>query len=287
MNFLRKWNNFGKSSNRNRITLMNATLLVLGAFLILYPIVMVILASFKSQLEMFSSPFSLPESFQFRNYAEAWERINFPTALKNSLIMTVVPVICIVVFGSLAGYACARSKTKLVRFIYNLFVGCIIIPFYTAMIPLANYMGKLHWNNTYFGVSIVYIGINISLAVFIYTGFIRALPVEIEEAARVDGCSRFQTFLRIIFPMSAPTTATVIILSSLSIWNDFLIPLILLSRKEMKNLPISLFTFQGQYNTEWNLTFAALVLAAIPIVIIYIVLQKYIIKGVASGSLKG
>lgn len=287
MSFLKKLNTFGKGSNRNRITLMNAIVLVLGAALILYPIVMVILASFKSQLEMFSSPFTLPESFQFRNYVESWERINFPTALKNSLIMTFVPVISIVVFGSLAGYACARSKTKLVRVIYHVFVGCIIIPFYTAMIPLANYMGKLHWNNTYFGVAIVYIGINISLAVFIYSGFIRALPVEIEEAARVDGCSRLQTFLKIIFPMSAPTTATVVILSSLSIWNDFLIPLILLSRKEMKNLPISLFTFQGQYNTEWNLTFAALVLAAIPIVVIYIVLQKYIIKGVASGSLKG
>lgn len=284
---MKKLRSAGMGYKRNRITITNAILLILGALAILYPVVMVILASFKTQLEMFSSPFSLPSSFRFDNYIEAWDRINFPVALKNSLIMTVAPVLCIVVFGSMAGYACARSKAKAVKFIYNLFVGCIIIPFYTAMIPLANYMGKLHLNNTYFGVIMVYTGINISLAVFIYAGFIRALPIEIEEAARVDGCSKLQSFIRIIFPMSAPTTATVVILSSLSIWNDFLIPLILLSRKEMKNLPISLFTFQGQYNTEWNLTFAALVLAAIPIVIIYIALQKHIIKGVSSGSLKG
>ncbi|HHW49559.1 MAG TPA: carbohydrate ABC transporter permease, partial [Clostridiaceae bacterium] len=138
-----------------------------------------------------------------------------------------------------------------------------------------------------FGVIIVYMAVNMSFTVFLYTGFIRSLSIELEEAAIVDGCSRMGIFWRIIFPLVTPITATVAILNSLNIWNDFLIPLLLISSPSKRNIPNALFAFQGQYNNKWDMAFAALILSIIPIVIFYVLLQKRIIKGIAQGSIKG
>lgn len=171
--------------------------------------------------------------------------------------------------------------------VFLIFISCIIVPFYTAMIPLVKFMSSIKMTNSYFGVIAVYIAINMSFTVFLYMGFIRNISIELEEAAIVDGCTRLSIFWRIIFPLLTPITATVAILNSLNIWNDFLIPLLLISSPAKRNIPNALFAFQGQYNNKWDLAFASLILSIMPIIIFYLALQKSIIKGITQGSIKG
>lgn len=262
-------------------------ILILGTALFLFPVYMIFISSLKTQMEIFTRPFSFPTSLEISNYIRAWERINFDTVLLNSFIMTAFSIMGLILFGSMAAYVCARNHSKTVNILFALFVSCIIVPFHTAMTPLVKFMSTLKLSDTLFGVIMVYIAINMSFTVFLYTGFIRSTPIELEEAAIVDGCSRIGIFWRIIFPLVSPITATVAILNSLNIWNDFLIPLLLISSPSKRNIPNALFAFQGQYNNKWDMAFAALILSIIPIVLFYVLLQKRIIKGIAQGSIKG
>lgn len=261
--------------------------LIVITVIFLFPVYMVFISSLKTQMEIFTSPFSLPAKLEFGNYVRAWEKINFDSVLVNSVIMTVFSILGLILFGSMAAYVCARNNSKIVNILFALFVSCIVVPFHTAMTPLVKLMASLNITDTYFGVIMVYIAINMSFTIFLYTGFIRSVSIELEEAAIVDGCSRFGIFWRIIFPLVSPITATVAILNSLSIWNDFLIPLLLISSPAKRNIPNALFAFQGQYNNKWDMAFAALILSIIPIVLFYVLLQKKIIKGITQGSIKG
>lgn len=263
------------------------TLLVLVTALFFYPIVLIIMSSLKTPMEIISMPFSLPSRLIVDNYVRAWQKINFEGVLLNSLIMTVSSLAGLIIFGSMASYVCARNKARLTGFIFMLFISCIIVPFQTAMIPLVKFMSLIKLSDSYVGVILVYIAVNLSFTVFLYTGFIKNSPLELEEAAVVDGCTRLGIFWRVVFPLLKPITATVAILNSLSIWNDFLIPLLLISLPSKRNIPNALFAFQGQYNNKWDLAFAALILSIIPIVVFYLLLQKQIIKGVSQGAIKG
>ena len=253
----------------------------------LFPIYIIFMSSIKTQMEIFTSPFSLPAKIQFDNYLRAWGKMRFEVVLCNSVLITAFSIIGLILFGSMAAYVCARKKSKLVSLIFALFISCIVVPFHTAMTPLVKFISVLKIYDTYLSVIMVYIAINMAFTVFLYTGFIKGISIELEEAAIVDGCSRFGVFWRIVFPLLTPITATVAILNSLNVWNDFLVPLLLISSPAKRNIPNALFAFQGQYNNKWDMAFAALILSIVPIVIFYVMLQKKIIKGITQGSVKG
>ena len=262
-------------------------ILILFTAFFFYPLYLILVSSFKTPLEIFGSPFSFPHKLEFDNYVQAWQKMNFTVILGNSLIMTVCSTLGLIFFGSMAAYACARNNSRFIKGAFFLFISCIVVPFHTAMIPLVRFMSQMGLYNSYFGVIMVYLAINMSFTIFLYTGFIKSIPRELEEAALVDGCSRMGIFWKVIFPLVAPVTATVAILSSLNIWNDFLIPLLLISSPARRNIPNALFAFQGQYDNKWELAFASLILSVIPIIIFYLSLQKNIIKGATQGAIKG
>jgi len=162
-----------------------------------------------------------------------------------------------------------------------------MLHFHSIMIPLIIVIKRLHLSNSIPGIIIVYWGLGCNFAIFLYHGFVKTIPLELEESAVIDGCSPFQTFFKIVFPLLTPVTSTIAVLDALWIWNDFLLPLLLLQKRSVKTIPLSQFVFFGQYYSEWGLALAGLVLAVIPVVVFYIFMQKYIVKGITAGALKG
>mgnify|MGYP002344950488 FL=1 len=263
------------------------------SLLVLFPLYIMVVNSFKSRQEIFTNQLSLPTSLSFDYYAQAIAQMGFLTALGNSLLITGVSVVLIVVFSSMAAWVLERRKTKTSGFLYYMFIATMLIPFQAIMIPLIQYINK--WQipslnfallNTRYGLIFMNIGFGMSMAIFLFHGFIKTVPYEIEEAATIDGCNKFQLFWHIVFPVLTPTTVTVAILNVLSLWNDYLLPSLTLRDLELRTIPLSTFFFFGQFNIEWNLALAGLVLTIIPVILFYLFTQKYIIKGIAAGAIK-
>lgn len=267
-------------------------LVILMAVLWLFPVYIVIVNSFKNRSELYESILALPKSFSFEYYANAMKKMNFVHALGNSIIVTVVSIFFIVVFASMTAWMLVRTGNVLSTVIFNVFVATMLIPFQTLMMPLMQEMGwirdTLHipMMDNKGGLIYMYIGFGASMAVFLYHGFVKSIPVSLEEAATIDGCSKFGVFWKIVFPMLKPTTMTVIILDVIWIWNDYLLPSLVLSSKANRTIPLSTFSFFGQFTIQWNMAMAGLTLTIIPVVIFYLCAQKYIIKGVAAGAVK-
>ncbi|MFT9497855.1 carbohydrate ABC transporter permease [Anaerosolibacter sp.] len=263
------------------------TLGALLAILFLSPLYIVFTNSFKTQKGIFTNVMGLPfgKFFTIQNYLEAFVELNFIRSFLNSLFITVSSTIVIIIFASMAAWMLVRTKTKLSTFLFFLFSGAMLIPFQSVMLPLVNIMGKLGLLNPV-GLVFMYLGFGSSLSIMLYHGFIKNIPVELEEAAIIDGCSRFQVFWYIVFPLLKPITVTVCILNTMWIWNDFLLPQLVINRPGWHTIPLRMFYFFGQYSKKWNLALAGLVIAMIPIVIFYFVAQKHIVKGVTQGSIK-
>lgn len=268
-------------------------LLVLVALLFLSPVYIMIVNSFKNRQELFENVLALPEEFSFQYFMKAMEKMNFMTALGNSLIITITSVIFIVIFSSMTAWMLARTDHRLSRVIFMTFIATMLIPFQTLMMPLIQFMNSmgsaLHIPilNTHGGLIFMHTGFNSAMAVFLYHGFIRStVPIALEEAATIDGCSKFGLYWRIVFPILKPITVTVIILNVIQIWNDFLLPSLTLSDTALRTIPLSTFYFFGEFTIQWNLAMAGLTLTVIPVVIFYIFAQKHIIKGIGEGSLK-
>jgi len=254
--------------------------------LYLFPFVLIILNSFKDRLAIVKDPLGLPESWSLQNYIDAFNTMNFGSAFMNSLIITVVSVTLIVLFGATLAYFLVRWKWKFNSIILMVLVASMIIPFQALMIPFVQVYGTLDLLNSIWTLSFFYLGFGVSLATFMYHGFIKNIPVELEEAAMIDGASKFQVFWRIVFPMLAPITTTIAILDVLWIWNDFLLPSLVLISEESRTIPLSTFYFFGKYTSNYGPAMAALVLAVIPVLAFYLVAQKQIIKGVMEGGIK-
>ncbi len=272
--------------------LINLGALVFALFY-LSPIYIIVVNSFKDREEIYNSAIAFPTSFDFAVYAEAIEKMNFFNAFKNSIIVTVFSIIFIVVFSSMTAWMLVRKDNKVSQFIFLAFIATMIIPFQTLMMPLMQeikfWQNLLNINilDTLGGLIVLNIGFGASMAVFLYHGFIKSsIPVSLEEAATIDGCGTFRVFWSIVFPMLKPTTMTVIILDVIWIWNDYLLPSLILSSNDLKTIPLSTAKFFGQFTIQWNLAMAGLVMTVIPVVIFYLMSQKYIIKGVASGAVK-
>ena len=267
-------------------------LIVAFCLFYLFPIYIVVVNSFKNRQELYSNMMAPPETFTLEYYKTAMEKMNFLRALGNSLIVTIVSITVIVVLSSMTAWMLVRYNNKLSKFIFATFVATMIIPFQTIMMPLMQVMGFIRDHlhipmlNTLGGLVYMNVGFGASMAVFLYHGFIKAVPVSLEEAATIDGCNKFKVFWKIVFPMLKPTTATVIILDVIWIWNDYLLPSLAISDKVLRTIPLSTASFFGQFTIEWNLAMAGLTLTIIPVIVFYLAAQKYIVKGVAAGAVK-
>lgn len=261
--------------------------LLLGALVFLVPFYFLIVNSLKSFGEILTDAAGWPAAFQWSNYAEAWNKTSFPKAFGNSLLVTVASNLLLVLMCSMAAYRMARKPTRYNRFLYAAFVAAMVIPFQAIMIPLVKVSSLYGIMNSIWGLVICYLGFGAPLTVFMLHGFVNSVPVDIEEAGRVDGCSPYGTFFRIILPLMQPIAVTVIILNTLWIWNDYLMPSLILQKPELYTIPIETFAFFGQYTKQWNLALPALVLGIMPVVIFFLAMQKYIIEGIAQGSVKG
>ncbi|MBM7541200.1 carbohydrate ABC transporter permease [Amphibacillus cookii] len=262
---------------------------LLSLFLFLafvFPFIIIIINSFKDNLSVVRNPLALPEVLSFSNYTQAFSAMNFISALKNSLIVTIGSSLLIIVFSSMLAYFLVRWKWKINRFIFLLLVMSMIIPFQSLMIPFVSIYGRLGLLDSKYVLMFYYLGFGLSLATFIYHGFIKNIPFELEEAAIIDGASRLQVFWKVIFPILKPITSTVLILDVLWIWNDFLLPSLVLVSADERTIPLSTFSFFGTYTNNYGLAMAGLVLAIIPIIIFFLILQKHIVRGVVEGAIK-
>lgn len=256
------------------------------------PVYIVLVNSFKSRAEITNNPLGLPASFTLEYYKTAIERMNFFSAFKNSVIITVCSIVLIVVFTAMTAWKLARDNSKKSNFIFFFFVSTMIIPFQSVMMPLMQWLGILQRGigikllDTHYGLIFLYLGFSAGMSVFLYHGFVKGIPISLEEAALIDGCNQWQIFWKITFPIMKPTTVTVIILNMVSIWNDFLLPSLIISSKNLRTIPLSTYSFFGEYTIQWNMAMAGLMMTIIPILIFYVFSQKYIIKGMVSGSVK-
>lgn len=261
--------------------------LILCALFTLAPLVLAIVNSFKSNGEILTNVISLPKQITFENYVRSFGKMHYLQSLGNTVFLAGGSVALIVLFSALAGWKLCRTKTRLSRFLLSLFIFSMLIPFSSIMIPLYKVVLALDIKNSLFGLCFVYAGLGVSMAIFLYHGFVKGIPKELEEAAAIDGCSPLQTFFRIVFPMLKPVTATICITNVLWIWNDFLLPLIILSDNKKYTLLLSTNTLFGQYSSDWSAILSALVIAALPVIVFYALLQKQILKGITDGALKG
>jgi raffinose/stachyose/melibiose transport system permease protein len=261
-------------------------LAILIGLVFLIPFYYVVSNSLKSFSEILTNTSSLPSVLQFQNYVNAFEQLNYLKVFTNSLIVTIASNIVLVVFCSMAAYMLVRTKKRISNVIFMLFVAAMVIPFQSIMIPLVKTAGTLGLLNSIWGLVIMYLGFGSGITIFLYHGFIKGIPVELEEAAIIDGCTPFGVFWKIVFPLLKPITVTIIILNSLWIWNDFLLPSLVLQDPELRTIPLATFFFFGQYTKQWDLALAALVLSIIPLLIFFFSMQKHIIKGITSGSIK-
>ncbi|WP_334073306.1 MULTISPECIES: carbohydrate ABC transporter permease [Paenibacillus] len=268
-------------------SLLIGLILSVGALFTCFPIYMAVVNSFKTQGEMFESFVALPTKLHFENYSQAFEKINLLNSSLNSVIVSVIGIGGIVFCSALAGYKLSRTRGKLSNFIFLLFVASMLVPFHSIMIPLTRMAKTMQVQGSTYGLALIYIGLGVNMAIFLYHGFVKSIPRELEESGQIDGCNEFQTFIRIILPLLLPITVTIAILDFLWIWNDFLLPLMMLTDVDNYTLILSTNMLFGEYNKEWSLILASLVLTAIPVVMIYAFFQKFIMEGIAEGAVKG
>ena len=251
------------------------------------PLYLVFVNSVKTVREIYLSPLGLPVGISWNNFGRVMEKIDFGQALKNSLFFVVFGVAGLLVICSMAAYRLARHRTRVNKFVYLLLVSSILVPFQTVMIPLIKIIASIGLYNTRIGVLLAYYGYGIPFAVFLFYGFLSSIPREIEEAALIDGGSLFQVYRCIILPLLKPICVTVAVLDVLWIYNDFLLPFVLISDNELRTLPLVMYTFFTAYERPWDLAMASLTMVLTPAIIMFVILQKQITGGIVSGAVKG
>ena len=251
------------------------------------PLYLVFVNSVKTVREIYLSPLGLPVEISWNNFGRVMEKIDFGQALKNSLFFVVFGVAGLLVICSMAANRLARHRTRVNKFVYLLLVSSILVPFQTVMIPLIKIIASIGLYNTRIGVLLAYYGYGIPFAVFLFYGFLSSIPREIEEAALIDGGSLFQVYRCIILPLLKPICVTVAVLDVLWIYNDFLLPFVLISDNELRTLPLVMYTFFTAYERPWDLAMASLTMVLTPAIIMFVILQKQITGGIVSGAVKG
>lgn len=261
--------------------------MVVGIVMFL-PVYYLLVTTFKTPQEASLYPLGLPMAMTLENYSRAFTAMHYFRSLMNNIIILVFSVLLLIVCSSMAAYVIARSKKKHIRALYSVFMAGLIIPYLVGIIPLYKIISAFHLMNTRAGVILINaFCINLPLSIFLFKGFIHTIPLELEEAAAIDGCETFRTFWSVVLPMLRPIVATVAILDSLAVWNDFMTPLLFLQSPEKNVLLQQVYKNIGQFSVNWTSFFPMLVLATLPLVILYLLLQRHIIESVVTGAIKG
>lgn len=273
-----------KQSTKNALF----ALALLFSVFYLFPLVLVLINAFKTTGQFTSNPFSMPTSFKFDNFAQAISQMHFFTSLRNSLVLTVSVCLLVALFGSMAAYVVSRVKSKFVSVVYYLMIASMCAPFQAYMIPLVKlYASALGMNNSMIPVVYIGVGLNIAFSIFLIRGFLNSIPMEIDQAAMIDGCGQVRLFFSIILPMLTPIMVTLLVFVAMSIWNDYLLSSLFLNTQDKRTLPMMIRVFCAQYSTDYAPMMAGLVMCVLPMLIFYLLCQRQILEGVVQGSVKG
>ncbi len=273
--------------NRTTVILGRVVLCIMAA-IFLFPFLISILLAFKTKQETTKSVLALPSALHIENFIDAIEKANIFRSMANSLIVTAASVILVLIVASMAGYAIGRQYHKKgYKFYESVLTAAMMVPFQSLMIPIYRMYRGLGLLNTLPGIIILIAGINMPFAIMTYIGFVRTVPMELEEAAKLEGCTVFQTFVKVIFPILKPTTVTIAVLDALWAWNDFNASLIVLQKNAVKTVPMQQYVFFGEHSADYNMAFAAAVITMIPVVLFFLVMQKHIEGGMTAGAVKG
>ncbi|MCD7745318.1 MAG: carbohydrate ABC transporter permease [Lachnospiraceae bacterium] len=281
-----------KAARKKKVTNVILWIVLLLLFIaFIFPFLLVLINVFKTKADITMSPLALIGShgFTLENFPNAMKKMNFWVAFKNSLIITCSATVLTILFSAMAAFVIVRNNWKACGLLFTGMVASMVIPFQVLMIPLVSlYGGIFGVLNSRVTLILMHTGFSVSMATFMFHGAIHTnIPLELEEAALMDGCTRWQTFWKILFPLLKPTIATVAIIDAMAFWNDYLLPSLVLGRKELYTIPIATQVFYGTYSTDIGMVMAALLLAMLPILILYLFLQRYIVEGVTSGAVKG
>lgn len=262
--------------------------IIVFCIIVIAPLVIVFSSSLRSP-ENQASPLILFSEFTLKSYKRAFENMNYPMELINSIMTTCGSVFCIVVFSTMAAYPIGRIKTKLAKFLYFFFISGLIIPSQMVIVPIAQTLNRLNIPNTRFTPMLMFITCSLPFSVFLFSGFMKGVPVEIEESAYIDGASLPRRFVSVVFPLLQPAIVSCVITQGLWIWNDYFYPMVFISKKSQYSLPVGMLQFLGDKENpaQWNVLFAACVLCALPLIIVFLALQKQFVNGIAAGAVKG
>jgi len=265
--------------------------------LFLFPFVLVLLNSAKTSFEVTQYPLAWPSRWAniIDNIVKIWtsESVRYPSSLLTSTIVTVVSLVLINLFSAQAGWVLVRTKSRISSIIFFIFIASMVIPFQIVMFPLLSWFRTvtvatgIRLLRTYQGIILAYIGFGAPLSIFMFHGFIKSIPLELEEAATIDGCKKYQIFYKIIFPILTPIQATVLVLNGIWIWNDYLLPLLVLGKgNDIMTIPLAVSNFAGAFVKQWDLILTAILMAMVPVIIFFLFAQKYIVKGMVAGAIK-
>ncbi|MDM5278584.1 carbohydrate ABC transporter permease [Paenibacillus silvae] len=273
-------------TNRVFLPSLKKILLYVLLFVFLTPFLLIIMNSFKSTQQFVDNPLSLPTSIQMANYVSAFDNMNFLDGFLNSLMITVGSVVLILFFSSMTGYLFVRFKWRINGIFFYAMLASLALPFQVLMIPLVMLYGNMSLLDSKLTLLFMYLGFGVPFGVFTFHGFIKGIPFELEESAFIEGSSRMRTFFQIVLPLLRPVFVTLIVLDVLWIWNDYLLPSLVLLSPEHKTLPLSTYNFFSSYSVDYAPLMAGLIMTIIPVLIMYLLLQKQIIKGITEGALK-
>ena len=272
----------------NRKLLVMELLALFLGLLFLAPFYFILVNSVKTLGQILVDAASIPSQYNWGNFSKAWGLIKFPKVFFNSLQITVISVIGIVMISSMTAYRLVRRPTLYNKILFNILVASMIIPFQSVMLQLVRVISFLELRGNLIGIISSYLGFGLALSVFLFHGFIKTVPLEIEEAAVVDGCTPYGVFFKIVFPLLSPIMLTVIMLNCLWIWNDYLLPVLVIGgNKDLMTIPLAITRFFGQYTKQWDMALPALIIGISPLVVFFLFLQKYIVAGITSGAVKG
>lgn len=256
------------------------------ALTIIYPTIIVIFNSFKSNQEIFNRPYGLPKSFAFDHFVQAWQEANFSVYFKNSIFITVISVLIVLILSSMAAFILARFKFKGNFVVFFTFLLGLMLPLRLAIVPLYLLLRDLNLLDTYTGIILVYSASGLSFSIFILYTFFKNIPNELIEAARMEGANVFQIYYKVMLPLVRPALSTVAIFNFMSIWNDFFFPYIFLSSEDKYTIPVGIASFFGEYTTDWSLLFAGLTISIVPVIILFLIMSKQFIEGLTAGAVK-
>ena len=279
-------------ARKKRINAILMVILIIVFLAFIFPFILVVINVFKEKVDIVKDPLSLvgvKKGFTLENFPNAMQKMDFWKVFANSLIITISSTILTLLLSSMTAFVIVRNKWKACALLFSAMVASMVIPFQVLMVPLVSlYGGVFGVLNHRITLILMHVGFSLSMATFMFHGAIHTnIPLELEEAALIDGCTRWQTWWKVVFPLLKPTIATVAIIDAMAFWNDYLLPSLVLQKKELYTIPIATQAFYGTFSSDLGLIMAALLLAMLPILILYILLQRFIVEGVTSGAVKG